>query len=189
MTEGNPPLPAWEAKQLRRAIDAAGVALWSWNVDDDQLTMAERAFALWIVTDITSRSTTTAAEMARELTQRLTALGRAHDLVMPQRPRSIIADSQAWMLSLVESKSLPIACERSPCLWIGLKLVCLFRTSRSGKCLQPSLHLRNVIPDLRGCDGCLGRSPKISIIRSYSPGLDIRFAASPPSMPQNPDRI
>lgn len=189
MTEKDAPLPVWEAKQLRRAIDAAGVALWSWNVDDDQLTMDERAFALWDVpqsgqvtfeklssqihpadrdrvraafaatravvgpyeidfrimvgeeirwisargqgddadivnrvmfgvfldvtgrkqaeeghellagemshrvknllaiasglTEITSRSTTTAAEMARELTQRLTALGRAHDLVRP----------------------------------------------------------------------------------------------------------
>jgi two-component sensor histidine kinase len=35
------------------------------------------------LTEITSRSTTTAAEMARELTQRLTALGRAHDLMRP----------------------------------------------------------------------------------------------------------
>lgn len=32
---------------------------------------------------ITSRSTTTTTDMARELTQRLTALGRAHDLVRP----------------------------------------------------------------------------------------------------------
>ena len=35
------------------------------------------------LTTITSRSTTSAADMARELTQRLTALGRAHDLVRP----------------------------------------------------------------------------------------------------------
>ncbi len=35
------------------------------------------------LTHITSRSTTTAAEMAHQLTQRLTALGRAHDLVRP----------------------------------------------------------------------------------------------------------
>jgi two-component sensor histidine kinase len=32
------------------------------------------------LTAITSRSTDTSADMARELTQRLTALGRAHDL-------------------------------------------------------------------------------------------------------------
>lgn len=176
-------------KQLQAAIDAAGVALWSWNVDDDRLTMCERAFRLWGVphcelvtfeelsshihptdrdrvreafaatrlvagsyemdfritlgdtirwisarghgndedianrvmfgvflditdrkqaeeghellagemshrvknllaiasglTTITSRSTTTAAEMAGDLTRRLTALGRAHDLVRP----------------------------------------------------------------------------------------------------------
>ncbi|GEP12418.1 sensor histidine kinase [Methylobacterium gnaphalii] len=35
------------------------------------------------LTAITSRSTTTTVDMARELTQRLTALGRAHDLVRP----------------------------------------------------------------------------------------------------------
>jgi two-component sensor histidine kinase len=35
------------------------------------------------LTQITSRSTQTTAEMALELTQRLTALGRAHDLVRP----------------------------------------------------------------------------------------------------------
>ena len=35
------------------------------------------------LTAITSRSTTTTEDMARELTQRLTALGRAHDLVRP----------------------------------------------------------------------------------------------------------
>ena len=35
------------------------------------------------LTAITSRSTNTTVDMARELTQRLTALGRAHDLVRP----------------------------------------------------------------------------------------------------------
>ena len=35
------------------------------------------------LTAITSRSTSTTVDMARELTQRLTALGRAHDLVRP----------------------------------------------------------------------------------------------------------
>lgn len=180
---------AWTEKHLRLAIAAAGVALWSWNVDNDNLTMDERAYELWglasgtfvtfedlsahihpadrdrvraafsatraisgpyeidfrimfgdqirwisargqgedadIVgrvmfgvfldvtgrkqaeegnellagemghrvknllaiasglTNITSRSTKTTQDMARELTQRLTALGRAHDLVRP----------------------------------------------------------------------------------------------------------
>ena len=181
--------PVWGERQLRFAIDSAGVALWSWNVDDDTFTMDERAFAMWglpgsefvtfedlsahihpadrdrvraafaatrailgpyeidfrimvgnevrwisargqgddhgIVgrvmfgifldvtgrkqaeeghellagemshrvknllaiatglTAITSRSTSTSIDMARELTQRLVALGRAHDLVRP----------------------------------------------------------------------------------------------------------
>lgn len=179
----------WEAKNLIRAIEAAGVALWCWNVDSDALAMDENAYELWDVplskdvnfedlsahihpadrdrvraafnatraivgpfeidfrimvgeevkwisargqgddagiverimfgifidvtgrkqaeegrellagemshrvknllaiaaglTAITSRSTTTTTDMARELTQRLTALGRAHDLVRP----------------------------------------------------------------------------------------------------------
>ncbi len=179
----------WPAEDLRRAVEAAGIALWTWDVDDDSFTMDERGFELWglpwkskvtfeelsahihpadrdrvraafaatrgivgsyetdfrimlgseirwiasrgrgedegIVgrtmfgifldvtgrkqaeeghellagemshrvknllaiatglTLITSRSTSTTADMARELTQRLTALGRAHDLVRP----------------------------------------------------------------------------------------------------------
>src|SRR5829696_10265475 len=39
----------WKPEHLRLAIEAAGVALWSWNVDTDELTMDERAFALWNV--------------------------------------------------------------------------------------------------------------------------------------------
>jgi two-component sensor histidine kinase len=179
----------WDTKQLRRALEAAGVALWSWNVDTDQLIMDEMGYGLWDVpvttavcfedlsahihpadrdrvraafaatrgitgayeidfriivqgdvrwisargqgddagiigrvmvgvfldvtgrkhaeeanellagemshrvknlltiasalTAITSRSTETTTDMARELTERLTSLGRAHDLVRP----------------------------------------------------------------------------------------------------------
>jgi two-component sensor histidine kinase len=182
-------LPVWDSGHLRLAIAAAGVALWSWNVDTNRFTMDERAFELWGVpvseyvtfddlsahvhpadrdrvkaafvatralvgayeidfrimvgdevrwvsargqgndadivgrimfgifldvtgrkqaeeghellagemshrvknllaiasglTAITSRSAKTTADMARELTHRLTALGRAHDLVRP----------------------------------------------------------------------------------------------------------
>lgn len=187
--DGAAELTAWDEKRLRLGIEAAGVALWSWNVDTDQLTMDERSYNLWGLprgtavcfedlsahihpadrdrvraafaatralvgpyeidfrimvedeirwistrgqgddadianrtmfgifldvtgrkqaeeghellagemshrvknlltiaaglTAITSRSTNTKVDMARELTQRLTALGRAHDLVRP----------------------------------------------------------------------------------------------------------
>jgi hypothetical protein len=37
----------WDAKHLRLAIEAAGVALWSWHVDTDMLTLDEKAYALW----------------------------------------------------------------------------------------------------------------------------------------------
>lgn len=39
----------WGAEELRRAIDAAGVALWSWNVDSDAFAMNQRGFDLWDV--------------------------------------------------------------------------------------------------------------------------------------------
>jgi two-component sensor histidine kinase len=39
--------PIWREEHLRLAIEAACVALWSWNVDDDRFTMDERAFDLW----------------------------------------------------------------------------------------------------------------------------------------------
>jgi two-component sensor histidine kinase len=40
-------LPVWDAGHLRLAVTAAGVALWSWNVDTNRFTMDERAFDLW----------------------------------------------------------------------------------------------------------------------------------------------
>lgn len=189
MPFSDPSHPLWKPENLRRAIHAAGVALWSWNVTNDRFAMDEQGFKLWgleqsgqvkfedlsanihpadrdrvraaftatrgIVgayeidfrimvgteirwisarglgddaslhegqmfgvfldvtgrkqaeegnellagemshrvknllaiamglTNITSQSTTTAKEMAKELTARLAALGRAHDLVRP----------------------------------------------------------------------------------------------------------
>ena len=41
----------WEPKNLVRAIEAAGVTLWSWNVDTDALAMDDRAYDLWGVPD------------------------------------------------------------------------------------------------------------------------------------------
>ena len=37
----------WDVWQLRVASEAAGIALWSWNVDSDVLTMDDRAYDLW----------------------------------------------------------------------------------------------------------------------------------------------
>ncbi|WP_298686569.1 HWE histidine kinase domain-containing protein [uncultured Sphingomonas sp.] len=194
--------PSWGLTDLRHAIEAAGVALWSWDVETDRITMDARGFDLWSVgaqgeitfedlsmkihpsdrdrvraafaatravtgayeidfrilsgddvkwisargrgsdegivgdvmfgifldvtgrkhaeeahellagemshrvknllaiasslTTITSRSATSAAEMAHELTGRLAALGRAHDLVRPStadpRDAALIGD-------------------------------------------------------------------------------------------------
>lgn len=37
----------WDVDRLRFATDAAGVGLWSWNVDTDRVTLDDRAFELW----------------------------------------------------------------------------------------------------------------------------------------------
>ena len=37
----------WDAERLRIATDAAGVALWSWNVDTDEIALDERAHRMW----------------------------------------------------------------------------------------------------------------------------------------------
>ncbi len=36
----------WDAEHLRVATDAAGVALWSWNIDTDEIALDERAHGL-----------------------------------------------------------------------------------------------------------------------------------------------
>lgn len=42
-----PPLSSWDERRLRLAVEAAGVALWSWNVDTDVLNLDALAFQLW----------------------------------------------------------------------------------------------------------------------------------------------
>jgi len=37
----------WGARHLRIAADAAGIALWSWNVDTDEIALDENAHRLW----------------------------------------------------------------------------------------------------------------------------------------------
>ena len=39
--------PRWDDRRLHLAVDAAGVALWSWNVDTDAIALDERAHRLW----------------------------------------------------------------------------------------------------------------------------------------------
>jgi two-component sensor histidine kinase len=40
-------IPIWNEKHLRAATHAAGVALWSWNVDTDAITLDALAYDLW----------------------------------------------------------------------------------------------------------------------------------------------
>jgi two-component sensor histidine kinase len=46
---GDASMRVWSERHLRAATKAAGVALWSWNVDTDAITMDERAYELWAV--------------------------------------------------------------------------------------------------------------------------------------------
>ena len=63
MTAKSKVLP-WKSKHLHLAIEAAGVALWSWNVDTDELTMDERAYALW---GLTFRATVTFEDLSSRI--------------------------------------------------------------------------------------------------------------------------
>ena len=47
MTPAGSSALVWDAERLRIASDAAGVALWSWNVDTDHIALDERAHELW----------------------------------------------------------------------------------------------------------------------------------------------
>ena len=42
----------WDVGKLRIATEAAGIALWSWNVDTDRLEMDERGHVLWGVPNV-----------------------------------------------------------------------------------------------------------------------------------------
>ena len=42
----------WSESHLRAATDAAGVALWSWNVHTDEVTLDRRACDLWGITPV-----------------------------------------------------------------------------------------------------------------------------------------
>src|SRR3546814_8228096 len=50
--------------QLRHAIRAAGVALWSWNVDTDAFAMDELGFELW---DLPSSNQVTLGELSARI--------------------------------------------------------------------------------------------------------------------------
>ncbi len=51
MSSGKPSPPAWDMRHLRAALDASGVALWSWNVDTDEIVMDACAYRLWGLTE------------------------------------------------------------------------------------------------------------------------------------------
>lgn len=59
------PMPhAWQTDHLKLAVEAAGVALWAWNVDNDQFTMDERGFELW---GLPWRATVTFEELSQHI--------------------------------------------------------------------------------------------------------------------------
>ncbi|MDP2119780.1 MAG: HWE histidine kinase domain-containing protein [Hoeflea sp.] len=50
MSKSRDDAPEWGYDVLRRAIDAAGVSLWKWNVETDDFAMDDRGYRLWEVT-------------------------------------------------------------------------------------------------------------------------------------------
>lgn len=54
----------WRPDQLHHAIKAAGVALWSWNVDTDAFAMDELGFELW---DLPSSDQVTFGELSARI--------------------------------------------------------------------------------------------------------------------------
>ena len=54
----------WGYVDLRRAIDAAGVALWSWNVDTDHFTMDPRGYEMW---DVSARQVLTFESLSEKI--------------------------------------------------------------------------------------------------------------------------
>jgi two-component sensor histidine kinase len=57
--------PVWDADRLRIATDAAGVALWSWNVDTDEIALDKRAHDLWDVP--ANKSTVTFEDLSAKI--------------------------------------------------------------------------------------------------------------------------
>ena len=55
---------SWNTEHLHLAVKAAGITLWSWNVDTDKLTMDERAFDLW---GLPHRSTVTFEDLSAHI--------------------------------------------------------------------------------------------------------------------------
>ena len=55
----------WDANRLRIATDAAGVALWSWHVDTDEIALDERAHRLWGVP--TTKGTVTFEDLSSHI--------------------------------------------------------------------------------------------------------------------------
>ncbi|OZA11912.1 MAG: histidine kinase, partial [Rhodobacterales bacterium 17-64-5] len=58
------PLERWSEDALRRAVDAAGIALWSWNVDTDKLDLDERGIELW---DVRPKDEVTFAQLSAKI--------------------------------------------------------------------------------------------------------------------------
>ena len=54
----------WDKQHLRAAIDAAGVGLWWWNVETDEIAMDRRSYALW---DFPERGVATFTDLSAKI--------------------------------------------------------------------------------------------------------------------------
>ncbi|MEI5668701.1 HWE histidine kinase domain-containing protein [Bosea sp. CCNWLW174] len=92
---------AWNATNLRRAISAAGVALWSWNVETDGFAMDDLGFELWAVRrsdsvkfeDLSARIHPADRDRVREAFTATRAIVGAYEIDF----RIIIGDEIRWI--------------------------------------------------------------------------------------------
>ncbi|WP_165187909.1 sensor histidine kinase [Caulobacter soli] len=91
----------WDEKRLRSAVKAAGVALWSWNVDTDQLDLDDQAFELWDLPpsdevcfeDLSSRIHPSDRDRVRAAFATTRAIVGAYDLDF----RILVGDAVRWI--------------------------------------------------------------------------------------------
>ncbi|NPD68997.1 PAS domain-containing protein (plasmid) [Lichenicola cladoniae] len=102
----------WDAERRRIATDAAGVALWSWNFDTDEIALDERAQTLWGVSS--NRAVTFETLSARihpeDLDRVKTVFTATHKMTGAYEIdfRILLDDSIRWILARGQSEDVGI---------------------------------------------------------------------------------
>ena len=89
----------WSESHLRAATDAAGVALWSWNVHSDEVTLDKRTCELWGVSHSCRTSSLSAKIHPQDLDRVRTAFTATRGIVGPYEIdfRILLGDFVRWV--------------------------------------------------------------------------------------------